>query len=428
MDNHGKISNLGALADAAYGNFRETFTTQAAFAAAISGFFITTVIGLSYLGLAVIWPAVPNFTGNATVTDGIFLSIFAFVIFLVSAFFMVWQSAAAVTVCHEMENEFGALAKSAAKSSLPAFTILLAQFALLLPILAVFGLIIFANLANILTLLPILLTLLFAVIILQRTLGFFALSVARNRGGYFFGPIVQSIKIVVKKGLLKIFILTAFTTMFSLGLFGGVFLLLLNIFGQIPSTLADFLGIVANPTWFFAALLLAYIPVTFFSPKLSVLAHSLYYGESASASGLPGLPSRTLATAMDLVVAAVCFWLFFHGASALFTGGGTNPFQININAAITTVIAFFAVFILYNIYFEVFENGQTPGKRLFALVVLSDRGVTPNFVQSLVRNVLRIVDIFGFILMIFNEKHHRLGDMLSLTTVEYAGEASDHVS
>jgi len=120
---------------------------------------------------------------------------------------------------------------------------------------------------------------------------------------------------------------------------------------------------------------------------------------------------------MDVSFAGIAFTVLFYAVSLVL--GNQNPFQMGFAGAVTTAIAFFAVLTLYNIYFEVFENGQTPGKRALCLVVLNDQGMPPSLLQSLVRNVLRIVDVFGFVAMIFNRNHRRLGDMLSLTAVEY---------
>ncbi|MBI4493190.1 MAG: RDD family protein [Chloroflexi bacterium] len=70
-------------------------------------------------------------------------------------------------------------------------------------------------------------------------------------------------------------------------------------------------------------------------------------------------------------------------------------------------------------YFALFEllwNGQSPGKRLLRLRVVRTDGRPIGITASLVRNVLRAIDLFpllpiGILVMLLNRSNRRLGDL-----------------
>ena len=59
--------------------------------------------------------------------------------------------------------------------------------------------------------------------------------------------------------------------------------------------------------------------------------------------------------------------------------------------------------------FETFLNGQTPGKYVLGLRVLTDNGQPINGMQATLRNLLRAADLFlplvGLIVMALNRKY-----------------------
>jgi len=83
----------------------------------------------------------------------------------------------------------------------------------------------------------------------------------------------------------------------------------------------------------------------------------------------------------------------------------------------------------YFLLFEWLWHGQTPGKRLLGIRVIQWRGTSLTFLQSAVRNIVRIVDslpaaVFlfglyplGFAVAAGNRKHLRLGDWAAGTLV-----------
>jgi hypothetical protein len=84
-------------------------------------------------------------------------------------------------------------------------------------------------------------------------------------------------------------------------------------------------------------------------------------------------------------------------------------------------------FVLSWFYFGLFEalwNGQTPGKRLMGLRVVSIEGQPITPFQAIMRNILRVVDaqpvgfyLVGGIASMLNDRFQRLGDMPSGTMV-----------
>jgi uncharacterized RDD family membrane protein YckC len=88
-------------------------------------------------------------------------------------------------------------------------------------------------------------------------------------------------------------------------------------------------------------------------------------------------------------------------------------------------IAIFLLFCLYWGYFAVFEifwNGQTPGKRQAKIRVISGSGRPINVFETIARNFLRVVDfqlgyVVGAIAIAVDRKNRRLGDMVAGTVV-----------
>lgn len=87
--------------------------------------------------------------------------------------------------------------------------------------------------------------------------------------------------------------------------------------------------------------------------------------------------------------------------------------------AINTVLSFPVMF--YTLVLESILQGQTIGKRALKIRVVKIDGYQASFSDYVVRWFFRIVDIYilgiGFIIMLFNQKTQRLGDMAAGTAV-----------
>lgn len=85
-------------------------------------------------------------------------------------------------------------------------------------------------------------------------------------------------------------------------------------------------------------------------------------------------------------------------------------------------------FALYNGYFIVLEwlmNGQTPGKRLLQIRVVKQGGYALRFLDTLSRNLLRVIDFLplfygvGLVSLLLTRDSQRLGDLVAGTLVVY---------
>jgi uncharacterized RDD family membrane protein YckC len=94
-----------------------------------------------------------------------------------------------------------------------------------------------------------------------------------------------------------------------------------------------------------------------------------------------------------------------------------------LSTGLAVSLALLCKFVLdwfYGGFFETFMNGQTPGKMLCSLRVLTDQGQPINGLQAVLRNLLRTADIFlgiGLVVMALNRKYQRLGDLVCGTIV-----------
>jgi uncharacterized RDD family membrane protein YckC len=131
--------------------------------------------------------------------------------------------------------------------------------------------------------------------------------------------------------------------------------------------------------------------------------------------------SRFLAILIDtigLALVAVIILLPFGLLGALAApalGFAGSFFLVEIVAALLGL--------LYFTYFE-HRTGQTIGKRLIGIRVIDGRTGGPiSLERSLLRNLLRIVDmlpflyIVGFVIIELSQKHQRLGDIVADTVV-----------
>jgi len=138
---------------------------------------------------------------------------------------------------------------------------------------------------------------------------------------------------------------------------------------------------------------------------------------------------RMLCFIIDLgVVAAILYPLLFIGGMLIFIGLTGSAFLLPEGATGFIAIALIVLFTLtllfvqsfYFIYFER-KSGQTPGKKLFGLQVISFDQQALTIQQILLREVARIVDVLliipGILSMALTEKNQRLGDLLAGTMV-----------
>jgi len=131
---------------------------------------------------------------------------------------------------------------------------------------------------------------------------------------------------------------------------------------------------------------------------------------------LAGPFSRMLALAVDLAVIAAAGRLLEQLAAPLVVLG------VDFAGAIT-IVAYYAMSLIYAALAEWLWRGQTIGKRLFGLRVVDASGLRLEPAQVIVRNLMRFVDLLpaaylvGGIACVLSRRRQRLGDMAAGTVV-----------
>jgi uncharacterized RDD family membrane protein YckC len=132
----------------------------------------------------------------------------------------------------------------------------------------------------------------------------------------------------------------------------------------------------------------------------------------------------------SLIQGVVTFALVavFGVGAALFAGSTRDLFGrgsglvLGVGVAVLIALAFLLTW-GYFLVFELIWNGQTPGKRIAGIRVLTTRGEPVTLVHALVRNLLRLVDMLptsymvGVICILVTRRGQRLGDLAAGTVV-----------
>jgi uncharacterized RDD family membrane protein YckC len=137
-----------------------------------------------------------------------------------------------------------------------------------------------------------------------------------------------------------------------------------------------------------------------------------------------GIGSRFLAALADTAIILVLQFLvaitYFITMDLL----NIDPFStLSSWSAAAFGLLLFVFFWGYYILFEIFWNGQTPGKRWSGLRVIRNDGTPVTLSESIIRNLVRIIDLLpaaygiGVITMFLDKKSRRLGDLAAGTLV-----------
>lgn len=166
---------------------------------------------------------------------------------------------------------------------------------------------------------------------------------------------------------------------------------------------------------------------------------------------LAGPFPRVLAYLLDVLISVfsycvVGFALFLIFVFAIFPLASSFGFDGVLESLMGAIVGFafigyFIVYWFYGAIFETYFNGQTLGKRLTKLRVLTTDGHSIDGVQAILRNFFRLLDIapvvpistffaseepilvgiptcvFGMIMMTLSSKYQRIGDLVAGTIV-----------
>lgn len=136
-----------------------------------------------------------------------------------------------------------------------------------------------------------------------------------------------------------------------------------------------------------------------------------------------GIGSRFLAAIIDTLIL-----ILLQIALAIVMGvllGQASEIVAGLDSILIAVWFILSFIFLWGYYilFELFWNGQCPGKRVVGLRVVREGGRPVTFVASAIRNLVRFVDFLpgfyglGVVVMFIDQRARRLGDLASGTLV-----------
>jgi uncharacterized RDD family membrane protein YckC len=127
-----------------------------------------------------------------------------------------------------------------------------------------------------------------------------------------------------------------------------------------------------------------------------------------------GAGSRFLALLIDSFIVAAISSTLGSVLSMLLPRGVAVALGITLNFVLTWG---------WHVFFETRKQGRTPGKRALKLRVIDARGLPVSLYQSLVRNIVRVLDFapafygIGAIAVLLTPTRRRLGDLVADTLV-----------
>ncbi len=153
----------------------------------------------------------------------------------------------------------------------------------------------------------------------------------------------------------------------------------------------------------------------------TLMLDTLHSVETPESVALPLRPAsvlpRILAFSIDFLIRSLVFALL--SVALNWTG--------QMGWGLLLIIYFFLEW-FYPVYFEVWKDGMTPGKKYLGLRVVHDDGTPVSLSGSLLRNLLRVADFLpvgyaaGVISSICNREFKRLGDLVAGTIVVYESD------
>jgi uncharacterized RDD family membrane protein YckC len=131
-----------------------------------------------------------------------------------------------------------------------------------------------------------------------------------------------------------------------------------------------------------------------------------------------GLGSRFVGEVIDLLFKAALVLMALLGILLVSIG-----LRLPLGFVFWAIILISLIVVLYDIYFELSWNGQTPGKRIAGIRVIREGGAALDFRSACIRNVLKIADwlpafyLLGGIMVLLTPRRQRLGDLAAGTMV-----------
>ena len=133
---------------------------------------------------------------------------------------------------------------------------------------------------------------------------------------------------------------------------------------------------------------------------------------------------RLVAWILDLVIEMIALIILSVGFNLIFPVMGGNVSQGIF------LFSFFLIWWFYHVFFEISPWGATIGKRAFGLRVVNEAGGGIAMGASMTRNFIRGVELlipFASLIVFFNPRFQRLGDLAAGTLVVYSKPRIDPV-
>lgn len=148
-------------------------------------------------------------------------------------------------------------------------------------------------------------------------------------------------------------------------------------------------------------------------------------GRVAVTLELAGIGARAFAWLAD----ALCIFLIWVTALVVYSISGDLIREFQVLSFAGQILAVLSVFLAgwgWDVAWETLGAGRTPGKRLAGIRVVRADGGPPGLGESLVRNVLRAVELPlayapGILAVAFGARRQRLGDLVAGTLVVRQG-------
>ncbi len=146
---------------------------------------------------------------------------------------------------------------------------------------------------------------------------------------------------------------------------------------------------------------------------------------------LAGVGSRFVAALLDWLLRAVVLTALATVAvvaASVLGGGWATALQVLL------LVALFCALFVYDVCFEVWANGQTPGKRWTGLRVVRTGGGPVGITTSAIRNLLRPIDflpsayLVGVVAIVATPRNQRLGDLAAGTLVVREGREPERAA
>ncbi|MBX7152871.1 RDD family protein [bacterium] len=146
---------------------------------------------------------------------------------------------------------------------------------------------------------------------------------------------------------------------------------------------------------------------------------------------LAGLGSRFLAYLIDTVIQLLMTFALIYILAIVFGILGSALNNVNLASSWQLALVGIIIFLIYEGYFitcETIWHGQSVGKKILKLRVVKDGGYPITFWDSVIRNILRVIDMLpplwfipsyglGSAVLLSNVQSKRIGDYVAGTLV-----------